>query len=94
MRNKLIGLVALSIFAMMQISACFVAGSCTQGWTSLFYYVLGGISCLFGLAFDLMLFILGINVFGGAFESIAVNMIKKDEKEEDEEELEIVEEIT
>lgn len=95
-RKKLFGLVLLAAFAMMQISACFVAGGHTEGATSVFYYVLGGVSCLFGLALNFLLLIIGVDVFGSVYGSLAADIAKKqaedEDGEEDEDEEEVVEE--
>lgn len=86
-RNKIIGLVCLSIFAMMQISACFVAGNKTEGVVSVFFYVLGGISCLFGATLDFLLLVLAMEVFGSVFGTMASRLGGKDG---DEEEIEVI----
>lgn len=90
-KKKILGLVCLSAFAMMQISACFVAGANTEGLMSLFYYTLGGVSCLFGLILDFLLLIIAVDVFGSVFGALASDMAKKQsgEDEENEEEPEI-----
>lgn len=91
MNRKIISLIALAAFAMMQISACFVAGACTEGFTSIFFYIVGGISCLFGMALDFLLLIIAVDVFGSVFGSLAASLGKKDEEEEDDEEMEDIE---
>lgn len=85
-KKKVLGLVALAGFAMMQISACFVAGNHTEGFTSAFYYVLGGVSCLFGLALNFLLLIIGVDVFGSVYGSLAADIAKKQSDEDEEEE--------
>jgi hypothetical protein len=95
-RNRVIGLVLLSIFAMMQISACFVAGCKTEGVVSIFYFIVGGISCLFGIALDFLLLIIGVKVFGDVFGSMAQSLVndkseEDEEEDEDEEDMEVVE---
>lgn len=95
-RNKLIGLILLSLFAMMQISACFVAGCKTEGFLSVFYFILGGISCLFGVALDFLLLIMAVDVFSGVFGAMAESLVKRksgedDDDEDDDEEIEVVE---
>ncbi len=93
-RNKIISLVALAAFAMMQISACFVAGAKTEGFVSVFFFIVGGISCLFGMALDFLLLIIAVDVFGSVFGSLAEALGRKelDEgEEEEEEEIEVVE---
>ena len=87
MNYKILGLVGLVIFAILQISACFVAAGNTTGFVSVFYYILGGVSCLFGIALDFLLFIIAVDVFGSVFGVIASNLIKKQNSEEDDEEL-------
>jgi hypothetical protein len=84
--KKIIGLVLLAMFAMMQMSACFVAACHTEGFVSVFYFILGGISCLFGLALDFLLLIIAVDVFGGVFGSMAASIGKKDDEEKDEDE--------
>lgn len=96
-RKKVYGMLGLATFAMMQISACFVAGVKTEGILSVFFFALGGISCLFGLALDFLLLIIAVDVFGGVFGVMAESLAKKqagqDDEDEDEEadEIEVVE---
>jgi uncharacterized membrane protein len=90
MNKKVIGLALLAVFAMMQIAACFVAGNHTEGFTSVFFYVLGGISCLFGIILDFLLLVIAVDVFGSVFGIMAENMGKKQEEEDEDEEIEIV----
>lgn len=84
MNNKVLGLLGLAAFAMMQLSACFVAGAHTEGLLSVFFYTLGGVSCLFGMALNFLLLILALDVFGGVFASMASSMGKKEDVEEEE----------
>ncbi len=96
MKNKKIfGLIALAAFAMMQISACFVAGAKTEGVTSVFFFIVGGISCLFGIALDFLLLIIAVDVFGSVFGAMAESLAKKqageDDEEDEEEEMEVIE---
>jgi len=81
---KIIGLVFLVLFSIMQVSACFVAGMKTEGLAGIFYFILGGISCLFGAALDFLLLIIAVDVFGSIFGRIADNLAKKQEEEDEE----------
>jgi hypothetical protein len=83
-RKKILSLIGLGSFAMMQISACFVAGQHTSGFVSVFYYILGGISCLFGLALNFLLLVIGVDVFGAVYGSFAADIGKKQDDDEDE----------
>jgi hypothetical protein len=89
-------LIALTVFAMMQISACFVAGVKSDGFVGVFFYVLGGVNCLFGIALDFLLLIIAVDVFGSVFATMATSLAKKqagqdEEDEEGEEDVEVVE---
>jgi hypothetical protein len=91
MNKRIFALIGLSIFAMMQISACFVAGMKTEGFLSVFYFFLGGVSCLFGLALNFLLLIIAVDVFGSIYGSLAHALAKKQAgEEEDDEEMEII----
>jgi hypothetical protein len=93
-KKKVYGLIALAAFAMMQISACFVAGAKCEGFFSVFFYVVGGISCLFGIALDFLLLIIAVDVFGSVFGVMAESLAKKqagEDEDEEDEEVEVVE---
>lgn len=84
--RKIVGLSILILFAMLQVSACFVAAYHTEGYVSVFYFTLAIVSCFFGLALNFILFIIAIDIFGALFASMAANFAKKEP-----EDIEIVE---
>lgn len=90
MKNQQIwSMTALAAFAMMQISACFVAAVKTEGLLSFYFFVVGGISCLFGLALNFLLLVIGVNVFGSIYASQAAKVSSAEQVEE--EEIEVIE---
>lgn len=92
MKKQILIMIGLAIFAMMQIVSCFVAGMKTEGWTSCLFFLIGGITCLFGLTLNFLLLVIGVNVFGSIYASLASKISSKDEDDEDEDEgdLEII----
>lgn len=83
MNKQVLSMIGLAAFAMMQISACFVAGMKTDGFLSFFFFAVGGISCLFGLALNFLLLVIGVNVFGSIYASLAAKVSSKEQEDDD-----------
>lgn len=78
LRNKKnVGFGFLAVFATLQIVACFVAAYNTTGFVSFLFYLVGGLSCLFGVALDFLLLIIAVDIFGSIFGTLASDMTKR-----------------
>lgn len=93
MNKQVMIMIGLAIFAIMQISACFVAATKTEGFLSIFFFVVAGVNCLFGLALNFLLLVIGVNVFGSIYASLATKVLLKEQESDEEEEIEVVDSL-
>ena len=86
-KKKIYFLVSLAVFAILQMTVCFIAAMNTTGLLSIFCFCVGGVSCLFGVALDFLLLIIAVDVFGSVFSLLATSLARKGEEEDEEVEI-------